>query len=730
MLFAVGAQLGTSVATAAADSCANAQFRTGPGANLPDCRAYERVSPAEKNGAATEGFPSYLTASEDGSAATFYSQAATEIPATRGGTQDYTTFLSSRAGEEWSTQRLLPPQAIGGTAAFLGTTPDLRFAFVEAAQKPGYITSDGLYMIDTVDGSLETIVPSSPNRTSNVGGFYIDGASTDGSRVLFETRLPLDPAATPETVNLYAWSRATGEVELAGVLPNGAAPAGGSFGGAYFWFGGGGLETDLSQGGASSGNVVSFAHAVSPSGDQIYFTTAGNGQLYLRRGLFGSNPETVRISAANPGVVDPNGDRPAAFQEATPDGSKVFFLSSASLTSDANTGASDAGSDLYMWDASTEELTDISPDETDELGAQVQGMLGASDDGSSGYFVAKGVLADGAVAGEQNLYRFDLTASPKVTLVAVLGEGARELRNYSPRSWLGQTLDSETFIGRKSRVTPSGDTLLFLTRRELSSQSGEGLKYYRFSLTPGTADSGHLDCVSCNPLTPGVEDIPGLQSSLVNGGTALPRGNPIITYGANLSNDGDRVFFETTGALLPADTNGLFECESFNNAGGSGGESPRACQDVYEWEAVGTPGGSCMLPEVNGGCLYLLSTGTSPYPSFFAGASSDGTSAFIVTASQLVPTDHDNANDVYDIRVGGGLASQQILPPAPCVGEAACQAAAPPPPGSASPGSASFNGPGNAKPQRKKRKHHKKKRRHHKKQSKSRTAKSNQGGGK
>jgi hypothetical protein len=203
---------------------------------------------------------------------------------------------------------------------------------------------------------------------------------------------------------------------------------------------------------------------------------------------------------------------------------------------------------------------------------------------------------------------------------------------------------------------------------------------------------------------------------------------PAVSFSRNLSADGTRVFFQTPDPLVAADTNGQALCPAFGGGpGGRGG--PARCQDVYEWEAVGS--GSCKTAEANGGCLYLLSTGQSDRPSYFIGASKDGSSAFITTASQLVPSDRDLADDAYDVRIGGGLASQQVLPTVPCGSSEACRGTGSTAVPGTSAGTATFHGPGNVKAKQckkgfvrkhgkcvkkhkhRKNKHHKKK--HHKK---------------
>lgn len=677
--------------------CPNDAFRTGFGAALPDCRAYERATPADKGGLDTTGFADLLIAASDGSGVTASSAGGSGTPASGGGRQDVTTMLSSRVGDSWGTQRLLPPESLGEKAEYLGASHDMRFALVEA----GDFDQAGLFLIDTSDESVTELVPYQTEE--NVpGAFHYDAISADGSRVFFESRAKLTPEAIAGRPNLYIWARSSGEVSLVGLLPageGGASPPGGSFGGGYAW----NLEA-TETGGATFGQYVEAIHAASPDGDQIYFTAGETGQLYLRRGLAGPSPSTVRVSAPEAGVTDPNGPLPAAFQEATPDGAHAFFISSEKLTTDASTGEFDGGKDLYRYDEASDGLVDVTADlegPENPNGANVQGLLGASADGSSGYFAARGKLTPEATVDANNIYRFEEAGDGSFDFTFV-GEGGR--RNWAPGSYDNGTISD--YAGKTSRVTPDGETLVY-------TASG-GISIYR------TAD-GKVTCISCDPSgTPSIGTAE-LTATFVNSNNfIIPGAGVAARLTRNLSADGSRVFFQTPDALLAADTNGSPKCTYLISRPVRGLFLPN-CMDTYEWEAVGALGGSCTKVEFNGGCLYLLSTGKSEDASYFIDASTDGSSAFIATTSQLVPNDRDELFDLYNARAGGGLASQQFVPVAPCSGEA-CRAGAPAPPSSQTAGSASFKGPGNVKPKKHKRckkgtrkchkKKHKKKKHH------------------
>jgi virginiamycin B lyase len=438
-------------------------------------------------------------------------------------------------------------------------------------------------------------------------------------------------------------------------------------------------------------------------GSHLYWTNNGEGTIG-RSELNGTSPEESFISGA---------DHPKGLAL---DGSHIYWP--ANQDADPN-----PGNDLYRYDAGTKSLTDLTVDTADKNGAEVQGVIGVSEDGSYVYFVANGDL-DGVggpatpgdcrregsgngvhTSGTCNLY---LLHGGTTTFIARLdATGPFDVSNWQPLPFEGE---------RTGRVSPDGRTLLFRSQRQLTGYDNDGPKcaFSGNKFTAGTCaeiyryrvgDPNPLLCVSCDPSGAAPLGEPRLKSKgtriidsgsigATSSGRALPR---------SLSADGNRVFFESPDELADGDANSRGACPD--------AAFTLSCQDVYEWEAPDT--GSCeesspAFSSQDGGCLFLLSSGKGAEPSFLADASASGDDAFFFTREPLVSADRDEVQDVYDARTEGGLASQNILAPVPCEGEA-CKAGASVPPGFQSPGSSSFAGPGNPKQAT-----HKKHRRHRK----------------
>lgn len=690
--------------TTAFGLCPNSAFRVGLGAELPDCRAYEQATPTNKNGLNAQGFAAFLRGSSDSGQprTSFIDVSGSGIPAGDGGRQNLTPLLSSRGTDSWSTQRLYPPESLANAALMRGMSSNLRFVAVEVDHAPEGAAEKliGLELLDTETRTFTPVVDGQSEVTEE-RAFAIDAIGDDGSFVIFEIKAVLAPGAKTGRTNLYRWDSGSSSIELIGVLPSsegGGAPTLGAFGGM--------------SGGATLGHYVESLHAATLDGGQIYFTAAGTEQLYLRRGLNGPTPSTTRVSQGNEGVTDPYVEQelfgeplPAAFQEATPDGSKAFFVSSQKLTADAATGEFDTGADLYRFDAGTTSLTDVTggleSGENPE-GARVVALLGASADGTSGYFVARGAIAPGATLNRPNIYRFEELENGgyHLAFVATLSNEVPDRLNWSTVTFEGQTNTDP--VSKSSRVSPDGDELVFsstagLTRYDRfgcgstnEPRAGACTELYIYS-----TDTEGVACISCTPTGEAPRGSATLSALSVNTSGFVSLAAPASYLAHSMSSDGRRLFFQTPNSLVPRDRNGP-GCEYAIARSGLPRQIP-TCVDVYEWEAVSAPGGSCTAAEVAGGCLYLLSAGDNTGASSLVDASSDGADVYIATQSPLVPTDRDELTDLYDVRTGGGMAPQFVQPGPPCEGEACRSPAALPAPGVA-PGSSSFEGSGNEKP--------------------------------
>jgi virginiamycin B lyase len=390
------------------------------------------------------------------------------------------------------------------------------------------------------------------------------------------------------------------------------------------------------------------------------------------------------------------------------------------------------GTDLYRYDSAGGVLEDLAVDHGDPNGAEVQGVVGTSKDASVVYFVANGIpdgignspneqgesAAPGSckgggnnAEGTCNLYvyhdgsvdfiaRLDANGSGKNSNPINSEGGSTDAYNWARgRAEIGKVEDDKS-----ARVSDDGRVLVFRSVRALTGYDNGGpicgsdpgsaaripgrcTEFYRF-----TYDDKGLACISCDPRGEAATGPARIASIRPGGLGAVPH---TAVLSRNLSSDGERFFFETTDALLSRDTNGEGGCPPWGPA--TQALTALACQDVYEWEAPDK--GSCKesspaFSQTSGGCVYLISSGKSPEASFFADASLDGDNAFLYTYAQLVPADQDALLDVYDARIDGGMSAQHQAATVPCEGKA-CKGSTSQVPAKGSPGTSSFQGPGN-----------------------------------
>lgn len=395
------------------------------------------------------------------------------------------------------------------------------------------------------------------------------------------------------------------------------------------------------------------------------------------------------------------------------------------------------GNDLYRFTPPSAgvagKLVDLTPDPDDENGAEVQGLVGASADGSYLYFAANGVLDEaeeakpgnchggvGEASGSCNLYLWHEGA---ISFLARLRSEVGSVGSDS-LDWTGtpsNQFPGASYVPKSAFTSADGQALLFRSREKLTGYENEGVpELYRFHV-----GDAKIRCVSCQPGGEAVGAGPK------TGQTLFPDLGPHSSLAAvssrNLSASGDQAFFETAEALSPLDTNGQEGCLPT----GTGSQNFPACNDVYEWEAPGA-GSSCQesspsYSPINEGCLYLLSSGKDRFPSLLADASVSGKDVFFFTRQQLVGQDKDELQDVYDARVQGGLAAQNPTSAPSCESSEACHGPAGQPPTESSPATPGFQGPTNPPAKHKKQKHakhkHKHKRGHGSKKHKKATAK-------
>jgi hypothetical protein len=516
--------VGATALSAAAlpSSCSNNAIRAQQGATfLPECRAYEQVSPVDKGGfeVASDGA---VDAKASGGAVAFASFGAFS-GALSGATPNQ--YMAVRGGELWSTSPLTPPSEPSAnpyTPVVRAISADFTKSAVVTNTKltPDAIKGDSNLYIHNFVSDTYQLVATGPSADKAEFTPHIKG-SANFDHVVFSEKenlasTPAPPPGSPFN-NLYDWS--AGQLGLVGVLPN----------------------DTVAPGGADSAhtNQGPVYRAVSEDGSRIYFSTgpAGNNPIYLRENDSTTAAITVSQRGASPDPEPKNGQ----FWYATPDGSKAYFLSRDQLTDETsvNPGGS-LWNDLYQYDASNGKLTDLTPDPnlSDPHGAEVQTVMGTGNVGSQDsyvYFVANGVLASGATGGQANLYVWhDSGASSTITFIAGLDPG--EFVSFYEQSLGGGNADT--------RISPNGRYFAFTSNANLTEYDNGGVpEIYLYD-----SATNSLSCASCDPTGAPPSGHAFFEEPLRNVKLEFLQNRALLDNGL--------LFFNSPDALVPRDENG------------------------------------------------------------------------------------------------------------------------------------------------------------------------------
>lgn len=543
-------------------SCPNAAWRLGASADMPDCRAYELVSPANTGGhpVVARGLGAGMNFGTPSSSplgdSVAYALTGGTIPGAGGiGSLQNSTYVATRGADGWQTESVEPSPSLATNAYGGGLSPDHTLATESVQEGPLQLGVQGSALTSSYlrlpGGGFELLA------TGSLGASYeskLDFISPDDRHIIFSSAaVKLEPDAPPSGTGALYDRTAAGEAKVVSLLPGDLTPAAG--------------ETAAYLGASADGRVVAF-------------TIGGTGSpVYLRV----DDAETT--TAASGGAI---------FEGLSGDGRFTFYL---------------LNGDLYRYDLADGASAQL----TSGAGATV---VNVPRSGDAVYFTSPAVITNSADpvgefprAGAPNLYAW---RDGEIEFVATVTE--RDVKGKTERVggvsidglglWQAALAGGE-FTRVPAQSSADGAVLLFSSRADVtgydsraSGGAAEGeAELYRFD-----AASSTLTCVSCDP-TLGRPSGPATLASLENNDTARDPISPSALVG-NLTPDGRRVFFQSPDPLVARDTNAL--------------------QDVYEWEEDGAgncadPGGCLSLISTGHGSrpAYLLGVSESGDDVFF-----------------------------------------------------------------------------------------------------------------
>jgi hypothetical protein len=677
--------------TASAEQTFTTQL-TGGGFKLADSRQWQLVSPLKRNGGSLEPITDEggaIQASADGSAMAYVSSAPLE-GAEGNRAPEFSQILSRRGSSAWSSSDIATKVdtaegvKVGATSEYLLFNGDLSLGLLkpsggtqfehpplakeaaakeEPTERTMYLRNNGETCEAEPEGCFAPLLTHL--NTANPFGGKVDfvSATPDLEHVILRSGVALTPG-NATGANLYEWSRGKNKGEPGSLAPVDVLPG-----------------TETLAGEPELGRKGLYRQAVTDKGNRVVWSSSASKivqHLYLRDMRL---HQTIQLDTVQAGVKEPGTEPAPSFQSASADGSKIFFTDYQRLTTDSTASPAALKADLYECEVLEKEehlecqLTDLTVDAHAGESADVQGILpGISADGTTLYLVANGRLAEGAQAGRCHVNSAQLGATCNLyverfieeeehkgkwqtTLIGALGQGDEP-------DWKAGGVQPATGVDLAqvtSSVSADGRYIAFMSDRPLTGYNNRDINSGAadeevFLYDSGTATSpAKLSCVSCNPSgarPAGVLDTlesgegQGLLvdrpktwgerwlSGSVPGWTSYQLEQAL--YQSRYLSSGGRVFFNSAEALVPQDSNGK--------------------EDVYEYEPPGVGGCTESAPTFSvrsGGCVSLMSSGTSLHETAFLDASASGNDVFFTTTAPLALRGEEAGFNVYDASVCG-----------------------------------------------------------------------------
>jgi hypothetical protein len=594
--------------------CPNAQVRQQTGASmLPDCRAYELVSPGNTGAIVlVPGAPSptYAVNPTRFAFAGVFGVLEGSPPNSWGD-----LYVSTRSDTGWKTKYvgLRGYEALQPSIpSYVAADPELNTFMERENGHEGFIgpSDPGSYAPYLWNANGDPLGRLPANLSSIPGGKDFVGdvkGSPDLSNVAMSAQAPafVPGAQTVPPGSAYDNDRDTNQIHLISITPQGDP-----------------IQQDPLAG-QDPRETILFP-GLSKDGSHILMSTRaqlGDVHLYMRVDDQTSYDVSRGTDGENHGV---------RYVGMTADGSRVLFTSGEQLTADDH----DSSTDLFAWNEKGDSVTRLS---TGSNGAGDTDSCASSSNWTNqcGIIPVKvkpvrngisespltDTMMDETPTGGAYFYSPELLDGAK----GLIGKRNLYVSGDDGPQFVATFADSDNGSDpiRRIQVSPDGKHTAFITKTRLTGYDNAG-RAMMYTFNPA---SGAIQCVSCLPSgAPPKADAEGSQSGIFQ------------TF------DG-RAFFSTTDALVAQDTNGI--------------------HDVYEF-TEGRPQliSSGTATRGAGGTTIFMAPG-------LVAVSGNGQNVYFSTYDTLVRGDDNGAFlKFYDARAGGGFPNAPEL--APCAAADEC----------------------------------------------------------